>query len=93
MLYGCQICGQVKNNDFRALQVLQNNAIRLISFEQDFRDHVSHHFLNLNIIKLTDMVVLQNLLLVYDFFNNIQNTLNPIMDVPQPEKRNLTVPQ
>ncbi len=86
MLYGSQIWGQVKNRDFRNIQVLQNNAIRLISFEQDFRNHVSHLFLNLNIIKLTDMVILQNVLLVYDYFNNnlplnFQNSINLSMDV------------
>ena len=100
MLYGSQIWGQVKNIDFRNLQVIQNNAIRLISFEQDFRDHVSHLYVNLNILKLSDMIILQNILLVHDFFNhnlpqNLQTTLNLKLEHLQQDKdrRNLVLPQ
>ena len=70
MIYGCQVWGQTDSKYFKKIQTLQNNALRLITFAESFRDHVSHLYKDLNILKLRDFVTLQNLLLVHDYFNN-----------------------
>jgi hypothetical protein len=70
MIYGCQIWGQTDSKYFRKIQTLQNNALRLITFAESFRDHVSPLYKQLNLLKLRDYVTLQNLLLVHDYFNN-----------------------
>ena len=44
MVYGCQVFGQTENKFVKKIQVLQNNALRLITFADSFRDHVSHTF-------------------------------------------------
>ena len=54
----------------KKMQVLQNNALRLITFAESFRDHVSPIYKDLHILKLRDFVTLQNLLMVHDFFAN-----------------------
>ena len=70
MIYGCQIWGQNDSRYLKKIQVLQNNALRLVTFAGSFRDHVSPIYKHLCILKLRDFVTLQNLLMVHDFFNN-----------------------
>ena len=68
MIYGCQIWGQNDSRFFKKIQVLQNNALRLITFAESFCDHVSQIYKDLHNLKLRDFVMLQNLLMVHDFF-------------------------
>ena len=70
MTYGCQIWGHSPTNTFiNKIQVLQNNALRIMAFESSFRDHVSHLFIKLKMLKVNDMITLKNLLLIHDYFN------------------------
>ena len=91
MIYGCQILGQTDSKYFRKIQTLQNNALRLITFAESFRDHVSPLYKQLNLLKLRDYVTLQNLLLVHDYFNNnlhnhgTRGALNGQLYVPNTE--------
>lgn len=71
MVNGCQVFGQTDSKFVKKIQVLQNNALRLISFADSFRDHVSHIYKNLNILKFRDFVSLQNLLFIHDYFNGL----------------------
>ena len=50
------------------ISILQKNAARIMSFS-DFKAHSEPLFKQLKILKFTDNIVLQNCLLVYDFFN------------------------
>ena len=50
--------------------MLQNNALRLITFADSFRYHVFHLYKNLKILKFRDYVSLQNLLFIHDYFNS-----------------------
>ena len=70
MVYGCQVWGQSDSKFVKKIQVLQNNALRLITFADSFRDHISHLYKNLNILKFRDYVSLQNLLFIHDYFNS-----------------------
>ena len=69
MLYGCQVWGQTDNKYVKKIQTLQNNAIRLISFAETFRDHVSHLYKHYKLLKLPDLITLKNLLFVHGFFS------------------------
>ena len=69
MLYGCQIWGQTDSKSFNKIKILQNNAIRLITFAESFYDHVTPIYKELKLLKLRDMVTLNNFLLIYDYFN------------------------
>ena len=71
MVNGCQVFGQSDSKFVKKIQVLQNNALRLITFADSFRDHVSHIYKNLNILKFRDFVSLQNLLFIHDYFNGL----------------------
>ena len=69
MLYGCQIWGQSDNKFFNKIKVLQNNALRLITFSDSFHDHVTPLYIKLTLLKLRDIVSLNNYLLIHDYFN------------------------
>ena len=69
MTYGCQIWGQSFNNThINKIQTLQNNALRIITFFPDFRDHVTPTYAAQNILKIKDLISLKNLLLIHDYF-------------------------
>ena len=67
--YGSIIWAQNANNNVKRILRLQNKALRIINFA-NYRDHASPLFNNLNVLKITDHVELQNMLLVYDSLNN-----------------------
>ena len=71
MVYGCQVFGQSDTKFVKKIQVLQNNALRLITFADSFRDHVSPLYKTLNILKFRDYVSLQNILFIHDYFNDL----------------------
>jgi len=67
-----------ENQNVKRILRLQNKALRIINFA-DYRDHAEPLYKNLNILKITDHVELQNLLLVYDSINNrLPSILNNI---------------
>ena len=72
MLYGCQIWGKFENNIVKKICTLQNEAIRLISFADQTRtyEHTSHIYNDLNILKISDIITLKNLLFIHDYFNH-----------------------
>ena len=78
MTYGCQVWGISFNNTcIRKIQTLQNNALRIITFAPDFRDHVTPLYANQNILKIKDLISLKNLQLIHDYFKNkLPSTFN-----------------
>ena len=57
MTYGCQIWGQSFTDTYmNKIQVLQNNSMILISFADNFRDHVSPIYQNYNLLKIKDLI-------------------------------------
>ena len=65
LTYGVQIWGQIKNKHFHRVQLLQNKAIRTINFA-NFRASVNPLYKDSNILKLSDIINLQNFLFVRD---------------------------
>ena len=66
--YCCQIWGQ-PSTLINRIKVLQNHAIRLMSFAPP-RTSPSTLFVNLNILKFSDIVLLQNIALLHNLFHN-----------------------
>ena len=71
------------NNNVKRISRLQNKAVRLITFS-DYRAHADPIFKQLNILKLSDSVNLQNILFVYDSLNSrLPSSLNCIYNFVQ----------
>ncbi len=78
MTYGCQIWGQTHNkNILNKIQTMQNNAIRLISFTPNYRDHVTPFYIEKRLLKIKDIISLKNMLFIHDSLNNkLPSTFN-----------------
>ena len=66
MIYGSQIWGQNIDTHTEKVFKLQNRAVRTISFS-DFHADPNPIFKAVKILKLEDLITLQNILFVYDF--------------------------
>ena len=69
LVYGCQIWGQNINIFTEKVFKLQNRALRIISFAE-FDANADPLYKRHNVLKLNDLITLQNCLFVHDFFNN-----------------------
>ena len=65
MIYGCQTWGQSIDTHTEKVFKLQNRAIRTITFS-DFHADPDPIYRLLKILKLKDLITLQNVLFVYD---------------------------
>ena len=65
LVYGSHVWGQNFNRHIQRLEKLQNKAIRIINFA-NFRDSVSKLYKTSRILKLRDMITVQNFLFVHD---------------------------
>ena len=63
--YGSQIWGQMKNYHISRLIKLQNKAIRIINFAP-FRSSVTHFYKDNRLLKLNDIIKVQNFLYVLE---------------------------
>ena len=70
MTYGCLSWFTSENQYTKRIEILQNNALRLITFAVSFRDHITPTYKELKILKIKDHVTMEQLLLVHDFLNN-----------------------
>ena len=68
MMYGCQVWGQ-GGAHFGKIIKPQNRALRIINFE-DYHVNASPLYAREGILKLIDVIKLQNCLFVYDYLNN-----------------------
>ena len=69
MVYGCQIWGQNRSSHVEKICKLQNRAMRIINFE-DFHANTNPLYINNNILKLQDLIRLQNSLFAHDYLDN-----------------------
>ena len=76
MIYGSQVWGQTINTHTEKVFKLQNRALRTITFS-DFQADPNPIYKSLKILKLDDLVTLQNVLFVYD---HIKKTLPVCFD-------------
>ena len=70
MIYGSQVWGQTNDTHTEKVFKLQHRAIRTISFS-DFHADPNPIYKALKVLKLGDLITLQNILFVHDFLNNI----------------------
>ena len=68
--YGCQVWTQHPNPLLNKIEVLQKNAMRIITFSE-YKAHTYPLFKALKILKFKDQIELFNCLLVHDQLNNI----------------------
>ena len=61
LIYGCQIWGQDQNEEFKKIEKLQEKGIRIISF-LPLNVTVKKQMYEMNILKLKDFIMLQNIL-------------------------------
>ena len=66
LMYGCQIWTQKLLSVKDKISKLQKNAVRIMTFA-DFNAHSEPLFKQLDILKFTDNISLQNCLFVYDY--------------------------
>ena len=71
LLYASQIWGQISSQTINKLQILQNKALRILTFKPA-RTSAGPLFKECKILKLVDNVKLQNFLFAYD---NLKNNL------------------
>ena len=89
MTYGCQIWGQsISNAHINKIQTLQNNALRLVTFAANSRDHITPLYAEHNILKIKDLISLKNILIIHDYFKEkLPVTFNGFYTLQQnPEK-------
>ena len=66
MIYGCNVWGFTSEENIKAIQVLQNKCIRIMSFAP-YNSNVDQSFLDFKMLKVRDVIKLQQLKVVYDF--------------------------
>ena len=73
LTYSCQIWGQiwgqVPTSNTKRILILQNKALRIINFAP-FRSPMNPLYKTNNILKIVDIVQLQNFLFAHDYFHN-----------------------
>jgi hypothetical protein len=68
--YGCQIWSQHPRTILKKIEILQKNAVRIITFSE-FKAHTGPIFKALKILKFKNQIELFNCLLVHDQLNNL----------------------
>ena len=69
ILYGCPVWSLTSKKNLNMISVLQKKAIRTIHFAT-YNSHTNDYFRNDKILKLDDIIKIEQLKLVYDFKNN-----------------------
>ena len=76
LIYDCQIWGQDQNEEFKKIEKLQEKAIRIISF-LPLNATVEKQMYEMNILKLKDFIMLQNIVFVKDYLSeNVPGSFN-----------------
>jgi hypothetical protein len=69
LIYGIPVWGNTYASTLKPLFLLQKRVIRIVTFSK-FDEHTSPLFKQLAILKLPDLVLLHNALLMYNFHSN-----------------------
>ena len=90
--YGCILWSSATDFQLDRSRKLQKRAIRTITFSR-YNDHTSEHFRNLKILKLDDILSLQQLLFMHDFDKNrLPTGLNWLFQRTENVHNRLTLP-
>lgn len=68
--YCCNVWGLTSEDNLNKLEVLQNKCLRIITFS-DFRSHANPLYIQLNILKVRDVIKLNHLKLTFEFHKNL----------------------
>ena len=66
LIYGCNIWGFTSEENLNSIQVLQNKCLRIITFAP-YDANVDQTFLDLKLLKVREVIKIQQLKVVYDF--------------------------
>jgi len=70
LIYSCNIWGLTSNENIKKIEVLQKKCLRIMTFS-DFNSHTTSLFFNLKLLKIRDIIKIQQLKLVHGFYNNL----------------------
>ena len=70
MMYGCNLWGLTSLKNLSKIEVLQRKCVRIIMFS-DFDTPTNPLFIELKILKVSDLIKLQQLKLVYEYYNSL----------------------
>ena len=71
--YGCHNWGQKDSQKFKSITTIQNTGLGILNFKRSL-EQSSPLYKNIKILKLTDLIKLNNILFVYDqIINNLPN--------------------
>ena len=66
LTYGCNIWGMTSDENLNKIEVLQKKCMRIITFS-DFQSHAHPLFSRLKVLKVCDIIKMQQMLLMYGF--------------------------
>ena len=69
LIYGCNIWGLTSEENIKKLDILQKRCIRITTFS-DFRSYTNPLFIKLKVLKVREIIKLQQLKLLYVFLDN-----------------------
>ena len=69
LTYGCNIWGLTTEENLNKIEVLQKKCLRIMTFS-DFNSHTNPLFIDLKLLKVRDIIKLNQLKLVYEFYKN-----------------------
>ena len=81
LIYGCNVWGLANNELIEKIEVLQKKCVRIMSFAP-FNSHTNQLFIALKLLKVRDIISLNQLNIVYDFYDN--SLPNDLMSLFQP---------
>ena len=67
--YGSNIWGLTTEENLNKIEVIQKKCLRIMTFS-DFNSHTNPLFIDLKLLKVRDIIKLNQLKLVYEFYNN-----------------------
>ena len=74
MRYACQVWGQTKTHLFGRIGKSQNKALRLLNFKHS-RESSDPLYKEMKILKLEDVILLNNCLFIFDHLNKTLPTV------------------
>ena len=83
LIYGCNIWGLTSEENLKKIETLQNKCLRILTFS-DFRCHANPLYVNLNVLKVREIIKLQQLQLLYEFLqNSLPNDLKKLFKLKE----------
>ena len=70
LIYGCLIWGLTSEKNLNIIRILQKKCIRIMTFS-DFNSHTNQHFIDHKLLKVDEIIKIQQLKLIYEFKINM----------------------